>query len=173
MRGVRRVNFRLPLFTWGEVAGSAWSRRGGGGGLRAVQGQERRASARCTGAPATGRSRARAQWVVRGTLSLLTGLEAPLLQLDEARRLEQRVEEAHVGAARPRAVQARPLSRRDWPRAPRAAHVAGAAPANGSAARGARDRRAQPMSAWPARARGACAIDAIAAIECMPPPACR
>lgn len=28
--------------------------------------------------------------------------------------------------ARPRAVQARPLSRRDWPRAPRAAHVAAA-----------------------------------------------
>ncbi|CAH2237515.1 jg4290 [Pararge aegeria aegeria] len=31
--------------------------------------------------------------------SPLTGLEAPLLQLDEARRLEQRVEEAHVRSA--------------------------------------------------------------------------
>lgn len=37
-----------------------------------------------------------------GHWSVLTGLEAPLLQLDEARRLEQRVEQAHVGrAARP------------------------------------------------------------------------
>lgn len=121
MRGVRRVNFRLPLFTWGEAsaAGSAW--RWGAVRLRAVQGQERRASARCTGAPATGRSRIGARpgtgftrdvWrrerradggrCGHGHWSVLTGLEAPLLQLDEARRLEQRVEQAHVGrAARP------------------------------------------------------------------------
>lgn len=35
--------------------------------------------------------------------SPLTGLEAPLLQLDEARRLEQRVEEAHIESAARRA----------------------------------------------------------------------
>lgn len=49
----------------------------------------------------------------------LTGLQAPFLQLDEARRLQQGVQEAHGGhgtaPARRRAVQARPLSRRDWP----------------------------------------------------------
>lgn len=95
--GVQRVNFRLPLFTWGEAAGA----RGAGGG--------RGGAGRGEGAACCSRSRAAGggglharrpgagRW--RLALTLLTGLEAPLLQLDEARRLEQRVEQAHGLAA--------------------------------------------------------------------------
>lgn len=92
----------------------------------------------------------------------LTGLESPLLELDEARRLEQRVEEAHVGSAGGRAVRARPLSCRDWPRA--CWRSRGRRPAD-------QWRRCAAVT-WPRRPanrgsrsarRGACAIDVSAA----------
>ncbi|CAH0713992.1 unnamed protein product, partial [Brenthis ino] len=92
----------------------------------------------------------------------LTGLESPLLELDEARRLEQRVEEAHVGSAGGRAVRARPLSCRDWPRA--CWRSRGRRPAD-QLRRGAAvtwPRRPANCTARSAR-RGACAIDASAA----------
>ncbi|CAK1541399.1 unnamed protein product [Leptosia nina] len=52
-------------------------------------------------------------------------MQASLLQLDEPRRLQQGVQEAHIRRG-PR--RTRPMSRRDWPRAPRSAHVAAARP---------------------------------------------
>lgn len=119
------------------------------------------------------RSRSRAAALVEGggggrrrraRRPALTGLEAPLLQLDEARRLEQRVEEAHVGSAGGARGTTRPLSRRDChaPAPHAAAHVAAAgapmgarrarhvAPAARQWARGASDR-------WRAGASGGAA----------------
>lgn len=95
-RRLRTVNFRLPLFTWGEAAGGGVPR------LRAVQGQERRASARSLAALARRRLDDRESAHAQGPVSLvtwaaaagagglgsrLTGLEAPFLELDEARSL--------------------------------------------------------------------------------------
>ncbi|CAH2094048.1 unnamed protein product [Euphydryas editha] len=96
--------------------------------------------------------------------SPLTGLETSFLQLDEARRLEQRVEEAHIGSAARRARYERarchaatgharrwPLT---WPSGRRA---------NGDAARASRGPRARPIAARDSRRRGGLAIDVSAA----------
>ncbi|CAB3256880.1 unnamed protein product [Arctia plantaginis] len=142
VRGVRRVNFRLPLFTWGEAGAGRERSEGKGVRLRAVQGQERRASARCTGAPATGHSRAAH---AQGPVLLVTRRERdtsgarpePALDCSSyspwRRRSCSSMKRAASSSVSRRlistlsgrlAVQARPLSRRDWPRAPLAAHVA-------------------------------------------------
>ncbi|CAH2051784.1 unnamed protein product, partial [Iphiclides podalirius] len=88
----------------------------------------------------------------------LTGLEAPLLELDEARRLEQRVEEAHVGGRHGRALYERARCHAATGHARRAPltwplHR----PPNGGAARASRDHHHAPT------ARRLRAIDAVAA----------
>ncbi|KAJ8713107.1 hypothetical protein PYW08_008411 [Mythimna loreyi] len=71
--------------------------RGAGGARRAGAGRG------AAGAACRSRSRAagggRARRVLRVSLLTGAGLQAPLLQLDEARRLQQRVEQAHGLAA--------------------------------------------------------------------------